>query len=369
MTLLRRNPLQSAVGALLAVGLLVSGIVASTGGFQNAATSCTGYGFQNGYGYGYGYDNQFGYGCPPPTVTPASNRFAEGTVFVVQPGQKLTLSGSTGVPNVDGAIVIDSGDTTAANRNQDDGAVSTDKGSQPQEQVIGDFHTDDRGNFTVTVTIPPDLSFGRHAISALINNTSSSAAIRSSNLHSAAVQEVVRAVLIAVPDLKGDGYRLVAGDGGSFNFGNNFFHGSVPDPSHLNGKLPNKPVVGGDNTVSNQGYWMVASDGGMFAGFGDSVFYGSLPDPKHLNGKLPNKPIVGMVRTPTGNGYWMVASDGGVFNFGDAGFFGSLPDPQHLNGKLPNSPIIGMAATPSGNGYWMAAADGGVFTFGDAQFF
>ena len=34
-----------------------------------------------------------------------------------------------------------------------------------------------------------------------------------------------------------------------------------------------------------------------------------------------NKPIVGMAATPDGDGYWLVASDGGVFAFGDAGFF------------------------------------------------
>ena len=27
---------------------------------------------------------------------------------------------------------------------------------------------------------------------------------------------------------------------------------------------------------------------------------------------------------PSGRGYWMVASDGGIFAFGDAGFFGSI---------------------------------------------
>ena len=36
-----------------------------------------------------------------------------------------------------------------------------------------------------------------------------------------------------------------------------------------------------------------------------------------------NAPIVGMATTPDGGGYWLVASDGGVFTFGDAGFYGS----------------------------------------------
>ncbi len=36
-----------------------------------------------------------------------------------------------------------------------------------------------------------------------------------------------------------------------------------------------------------------------------------------------NKPIVGMAATPDGKGYWLVASDGGIFTYGDAGFYGS----------------------------------------------
>src|SRR5664280_783547 len=38
-------------------------------------------------------------------------------------------------------------------------------------------------------------------------------------------------------------------------------------------------------------------------------------------GKALNKPIVGMASTPDGGGYWLVASDGGVFAFGNAPFY------------------------------------------------
>ena len=38
---------------------------------------------------------------------------------------------------------------------------------------------------------------------------------------------------------------------------------------------------------------------------------------------LLNKPIVGMAATPDGKGYWLVASDGGIFSFGDAVYHGS----------------------------------------------
>jgi len=36
-----------------------------------------------------------------------------------------------------------------------------------------------------------------------------------------------------------------------------------------------------------------------------------------------NKPIVAMASTPDGHGYWLVASDGGIFTFGDAVYYGS----------------------------------------------
>ena len=145
----------------------------------------------------------------------------------------------------------------------------------------------------------------------------------------------------------GRGYWLVASDGGMFSFGDARFFGST-------GALRlNRPIVGMAATPSGRGYWLVASDGGMFS-FGDARFFGS-------TGALRlNRPIVGMAATPSGRGYWLVASDGGMFSFGDARFFGST-------GALRlNRPIVGMAATPSGRGYWLVASDGGMFSFGDA---
>ena len=108
-------------------------------------------------------------------------------------------------------------------------------------------------------------------------------------------------------------------------------------------------------TPSGNGYWLVASDGGIFT-FGDARFHGST-GAMHLN-----QPIVGMAATPSGKGYWLVASDGGIFTFGDARFHGSM------GGSHLNQPIVGMASSPSGKGYWLVASDGGIFTFGDAHF-
>ena len=36
-----------------------------------------------------------------------------------------------------------------------------------------------------------------------------------------------------------------------------------------------------------------------------------------------NAPVVGMADTPSSNGYWLVATDGGIFSYGDAQFYGS----------------------------------------------
>jgi outer membrane protein assembly factor BamB len=146
------------------------------------------------------------------------------------------------------------------------------------------------------------------------------------------------------------GYWMVASDGGVFAFGGSNFFGST------GAVVLNQPVVGMAATPDHNGYWLVASDGGIFT-FGDAGFYGS-------TGSLRlNRPIVGMATTPDGRGYWLVASDGGIFTFGDAGFDGSA-------GAIPlHRPVVGMAATADGGGYWLVASDGGIFTYGNAKFF
>ena len=126
------------------------------------------------------------------------------------------------------------------------------------------------------------------------------------------------------------GYWMTASDGGIFNYNAGFF-------GSMGGKALNKPVVGMAHTPGNQGYWEVASDGGIFS-FGDAGFFGS------MGGKPLNAPVVGVASTPDGQGYIEVASDGGVFTFGDAGFFGSM------GGKPLNKPIVGIAVTPDGRG-------------------
>jgi hypothetical protein len=147
----------------------------------------------------------------------------------------------------------------------------------------------------------------------------------------------------------GQGYWIVAADGGIFNYGNASFLGSA------GGIKLNKPIVGMAATPDGGGYWLVASDGGIFS-YGDAQFYGSTGSIKL------NQPVVGMAAGPGGNGYWLVASDGGIFAYGSAQFYGSA------GGTPLNAPIVSMAAAPNGGGYWMAAKDGGVFNYGSAPF-
>ncbi|MDA8263432.1 MAG: hypothetical protein M0Z47_11455 [Actinomycetota bacterium] len=145
--------------------------------------------------------------------------------------------------------------------------------------------------------------------------------------------------MASTPD--GGGYWLVASDGGIFSFGDAHFYGS------MGGTKLNQPVVGMAADPATGGYWMVAADGGVFSF--NAPFYGS------MGGTKLNKPVVGMASTPDGGGYWMVAADGGIFSFGGAGFYGSTGAAQ-----LP-SPVVAMQGTPSGGGYWFAGADGAVY--------
>jgi parallel beta-helix repeat protein len=167
--------------------------------------------------------------------------------------------------------------------------------------------------------------------------------------------------LLFTQPVPGGGYWMTASDGGIFNFGNAGFYGST------GGMRLNAPVVGVAQTRDQGGYLLATSDGGVFT-FGDANFYGS------QGGAQLSAPVVGMAMTPAaggpqgtpgtnGLGYWLVAADGGVFSYGDGHFFGSM------GGTHLNKPVVGMAPTPDGLGYWLVASDGGVFNFGDASYF
>ncbi len=159
------------------------------------------------------------------------------------------------------------------------------------------------------------------------------------------------------------GYWLVGQDGGIFTFGSAQFYGST-------GSLRlNRPVVGITPTQDDAGYWLVASDGGLFT-FGDAGFYGSIPGLGLLPAGTPgnvrrlNAPVVGMVPSSDGAGYFMVASDGGVFAFGDAQFEGSCPAIGGCSGAA-----VAVMPDASGLGYWVVTQTGHVYSFGDAIYY
>ena len=73
-----------------------------------------------------------------------------------------------------------------------------------------------------------------------------------------------------------------------------------------------------------------------------------------------SKPITSMAPNRAGKGYWLIASDGGVFGFGGVKFYGNpLTRGVHKT-------VARLRATDTGAGYWILATDGSVYAFGDA---
>ena len=130
------------------------------------------------------------------------------------------------------------------------------------------------------------------------------------------------------------GYWLVGSDGGIFSFGAADFYGSM-------GGIPlQRPVVGITPSASRHRV-LARRLRRRHLQLRYSSYYGSIPGVGlHPAGSgLPNSlnaPIVGMVPSVTGHGYFMVASDGGVFAFGDAHFAGILSRHRRLcrHGRL-----------------------------------
>ena len=186
----------------------------------------------------------------------------------------------------------------------------------------------------------------------------------------------------------GNGYWLVAADGGIFSFGdatlprlhrrasdstNPSSAWPPPPPATATGSSPptaassasatprfhgstgalrlNQPIVGMAATPTGNGYWLVASDGGIFS-FGDAQFHGAAVG-------TARDPVVGLAVTASGQGYRVVTLAGAVTGFGDAAIVPGAP-------PSGGAPIVGIATTRSGNGYWLLALDGSVLAYGDA---
>jgi hypothetical protein len=166
------------------------------------------------------------------------------------------------------------------------------------------------------------------------------------------------------------------------------------------------PGVAAAVTPAGSGYWMLGSDGSVYAfgtaqncgtpspapadsisivampdglgywtldtsGFVEAFECGSMPSGDLVNYEGSNfisgsfrsgEYAISMSALPDGTGYWVFTNFGRAISFGKAGWYGDMSN-VHLNGG-----IIGSVATPSGHGYYMVATDGGIFTFGDARF-
>ena len=143
-----------------------------------------------------------------------------------------------------------------------------------------------------------------------------------------------------VPGPDSQGYTEVASDGGLFDFGSPFY-------GSMGGQPLNSPMVGGTQVTGHPAT-------------GRSLPMGSLL----LRGcrllrlnrwHAPERADRRHGVTPDGLGYWLVASDGGIFASTAMLATTDLEEARRLN-----QPIVGMAATPDGKGYWLVAADGGI---------
>ncbi len=90
-------------------------------------------------------------------------------------------------------------------------------------------------------------------------------------------------------------------------------------------------------------FWLATSSGSLLA-FGVPS-YGSPGGPL-------NRPIVGVVPSGDQQGYWMVASDGGIFSYGDARFFGST---GNIRLNRPSS-VWRPPTTNAATGWWPRTA-------------
>ena len=116
----------------------------------------------------------------------------------------------------------------------------------------------------------------------------------------------------------GRGYWLVARDGGVFCFGDAKFLGSAAGKATapVVGVAAHPPAATETDPAGavGDGYWLVARDGGVFT-FGAAKFAGS------ASGTELADRVVGMAADPDGSGYWVISDEGEIVPFaaGDHG--------------------------------------------------
>lgn len=175
------------------------------------------------------------------------------------------------------------------------------------------------------------------------------------------------------------GYWLVGSDGGVFAF-NAPFEGSGAPRAGSPGLCPfafgptinvsaaslanSGQVVSTSSCVGIAG--SSASSGYWIANFSSlPTAFGSAVDPGQLGCSGLNGAFGGWA------GIAATPSGAGFFLVSENGGVLGCGDATPLGGvaNLPAVAISGIAATPDGKGYWLVGSDGGVFSFGDAGFY
>src|SRR5262249_43008406 len=103
------------------------------------------------------------------------------------------------------------------------------------------------------------------------------------------------------------------------------------------------PVVGAAATRTGDGYWLLAADGGVFS-FGDARFSGARPG--------SSQPAVGIAASRSGQGHWTARADGSVVGFhvlprGNDAVYAAKPG---------TAKTVAIAASFTG-GYWIAQGE------------
>ncbi|HET6964773.1 MAG TPA: hypothetical protein VFH58_08360 [Acidimicrobiales bacterium] len=168
------------------------------------------------------------------------------------------------------------------------------------------------------------------------------------------------------------GYWLEASDGGVFSF-NTHFYGSALSPTNpCRATTPNGACYSMAATKDGGGYWLLVASSGKVLTFGDAVSYGQPADTPAYQGPGDFWPqSTQIVPTSTGKGYWVLETGlsglGSVQGFGDAKTFGDEVTTAHQTGHA-GWPVA-LVGTADDQGYWIVDNDGGVFSFGDAVFY
>ena len=150
---------------------------------------------------------------------------------------------------------------------------------------------------------------------------------------------------------KGGWQHLYRSDGGTFAN-----QDACVSYAAMGGKLLNSaPIVGMAVTPDGGGYWLVNAPAASTCSATPLLTARSPGSTCHPRSSAWRPP-------PTAGGYWLVASDGGIFAFGDARFYGSI------GGTTSTHPIVGMAAHPRRRRLLAGRLRRGIFAFGDAAF-